>query len=167
MSTVPRFLALCAAKASNVRYRRVDSMFPCPCRTPEGFRDMEFHKLNEAFPMCNEQGMLPDPANTNDLTVKAFVQPIQSTRATRLAEERGLIPPGEFQMDDHLAIFPYTWAGVTLNFREWGRSGEDFIEYAGERFTVVNANLLPDPSDGNPYHHWELGLRLVSEKAVT
>ena len=81
---------------------------------------MEFHKLNPAFPICNEQGMLPDPANTNDLTVKGFVQPIQSTRATRLAEERGLIPAGEIQMDDHLAIFPLHVVGSHLEFQGVG-----------------------------------------------
>ena len=149
-----------------MRYKRADSLIPCPCRTPEGFRDPEWHQQHPAEPICNEAGYLPDLAATNDITVRAFMQPIQSTRATRLAEERGLIPPGEVQMDDHLGIFPCEWSGVTLNFRNWGRSGEDFIEYAGQRFTVVNSNLIPDPDDGNAFHHWELGLRLISDEAV-
>jgi len=126
---------------------------------------MEWHFQHPLAPLCNEQGYLPD-ANSVDMTVKAFVQPIQSTRATRLAEERGLFAAGEIQMDDHLGIFPCDWLGTTLNFRDWGRSGEDFIEYAGQRFTVVNSNLIPDPDDGNPYHHWELGLRLISDTPI-
>ena len=130
-------------------------------------RDPEWHLTHPAPPVCNEDGMLSDPSTEIDVIIKGFVQPIQSTRATRLAEERGLIPAGEIQMDDHLAILPYDWNGVTLSFRDWGRSGEDFLEYAGQRFTVVNSNLLPDPADGNPYHHWELGLRLINDAAVT
>jgi hypothetical protein len=167
MSNKPRFLRLLSKRASTVRYRRVDSVIPCPCRTPEGFRDPEWHIANPLEPICNEAGFLPDPANTVDVTVKGFVQPIQSTRATRLATELGLIPPGEIQMDDHLAILPCEWDGVSLNFRDWGRSGEDFIEYAGQRFTIVNSNLIPDPDNGDPFHHWECGLRLITDKPVT
>lgn len=162
MTTVPRFLALLEAKASDTRYRRTDALIPCPCRTPEGFRDPEWHFQNMGAEVCNEAGFLPDPAATVDVIVKAFVQPIQSTRATRLTTEQVLIFFGEVQTDDHLGIFPYEWQGTRLNFRGWGRSGEDFIEYAEQRFFVVNANLIPDPSDGNPYHHWEVALRLIN-----
>lgn len=167
MTTVPRFLQLLQSKGSDIRYVRKDSTIPCPCRTPEGFRDPEWHKINSTAPLCDESGMLPDPANSVDKIVKGFMQPIQSTRATRLAEERRIIPPGEIQLDDHLGIFPYQWTGTTLNFRGWGRASEDFVEYAGQRFTVVNANLIPDPDDGNPYHHWEIGARLISDKPIT
>ena len=105
--------------------------------------------------------MLPDPGTTVDVVVKGFVQPIQSTRATRLQDERFLAMFAEFQQDDHLAILPCEWAGITLNLYDWGDAQEDWIEYNGRRFQVVNANLIPDPDDGNPFHHWEGGLRLI------
>jgi len=54
-----------------------------------------------------------------------------------------------------------------LNFRNWSQSGEDYLEYDGQRFLVVNANKIPDPSDGNPAHHWEAGLRLISSQVIT
>ena len=163
MRNTPRFLALLAANGSNVRYRRADAVVPCPCRTDEGYRDLGWHLENPSQPMCDENGMLHDVGSTTDMTVKAFVQPIQSTRATRLTAEDLLVLFGEIQADDHLGIFPYTWGGVTLNFRNWSTVGEDFIEYAGQRFTVVNSNLIPD-TDGDPYHHWEVGCRLISEE---
>lgn len=160
MSTIPNFKQLLTRKGSDARYKRDDSTVPCPCRTPEGFRDPEWHISHPSDPVCNEAGFLPGV--TTDVIVKAFVQPIQSTRATRLADERQIIPASEIQADDHLGIFPCDWNGTTLEFRDWGRSGEDFIEYAGQRFTVVNSNLIPDPDDGNPFHHWELGMRLIN-----
>ena len=169
MSTVPRFLALVEKHASPVRYRRVDSMIECPCRTPEGFRDPEWHMAQPAPkpPMCNEAGFLPDPAATKDVIVKGFIQPIQSTRATRLNIEVMLETWGDIEADDHLGILPYQWLGVTLNFYEWGRSGEDFVEYNERRYTVINANLIPDPADGNEMHHWEVGLRLINDAPIT
>jgi hypothetical protein len=162
MTTIPQFIALLTTNGSSVRYRRSDSMVPCPCRTPEGFRDPIWHLQNPEAPMCDENGMLAESGTTADIIVKAFMQPIQSTRATRLSTEQLLVMFGEVQADDHLGIFPYTWLNTVLNFRDWGRSGEDFLEYNGQRFTIVNANLIPDPSDGNPAHHWEVGCRLIS-----
>ena len=166
MSTVPRFLNLCQNNGSPVKYHRDQSYVPCPCRTPEGYRDPEWHKNNSAV-ICNEAGMIPQPGTTSEVVVKGFVQPIQSTRATRLQDERILALISEVQADDHLAILPVTWAGVTLNFYEWGGAVEDWVEYNGRRFHVVNANLIPDPADGNPWHHWELGMRLVGDRGST
>jgi|SRR5262245_32460449 len=278
MSTIAQFVNLLQGHGSNVRYRRVDSMIVCPCQTPEGFRNMDWHAnvsdaidawswnpdangvldqtmtvnyimtplatdnvtpvgpgvkipfidyapaekgsitfifswfvmgvtlqvyrsahSGEAYvpiaqitsgtsewtdtipvaaitgtepavdpdpPICNEEGMLPDPASTVDIGVKAFVQPIQSTRATRLQPELVVTLFGEIQTDDHLGIFPMDWAGHHLNFWDWSRSGEDWIEYNGRRYLSVNANMIPDPSDGNPEHHWEVGLRLMSDDPV-
>lgn len=166
MSTVARFKSLLQIKASDVRYRRDDSLVPCPCRTPEGFRDPAWHLAHPSDPVCNEAGFLPQTGTTTDLFVKAFVQPIQSTRATRLSTEYLTQLFGEIQADDHLGIFPIDWAGVGLNFYDWGHSAEDYIEYHTRRFTVVNANLIPDPDDGNPFHHWEVGLRLISSEAL-
>lgn len=137
-------------------------MVPCPCRTPEGFRDPIWHLQNPGAPECNSSGMLPQPGTTIEITVKAFVQPIQSTRATRLESEQRIIQLfGEVQADDHLGIFPIVWAGQTLQFHNWGSAGEDWVVYDGRRYTVVNANKIPDPG-GDPAGHWEVGLRLVS-----
>jgi hypothetical protein len=165
MRNTARFLALLTANGSDIRYRRGDSLVPCPCRSPEGFRDPIWHLENPAAPICDENGMLSSPATTRDLIVKGFMQPIQSTRATRLTSEDLLIIFGEVQADDHLGIFPYQWAGVTLNFRDWSSSGEDYVEYAGQRFTIVNSNLIPD-TDGDPYHHWEVGARMITGEAL-
>jgi hypothetical protein len=161
VSTVPSFIALCAAKGSDVIYHKDSSLVACPCRTPEGFRDPEWHLANPGAPVCNDAGFLPDPLTTTDLVVKAFMQPIQSTRATRLSTEQLIQMFGEIQADDHLGIFPVEWSGKGIDFYNWGASGEDYVQYHGRKFTVVNANLIPDPDDGNPFHHWEIGARLI------
>jgi len=101
------------------------------------------------------------PANPVDVIVKAFVQPIQSTRATRLSTEYIQEVFGNVEADDHLGIFPVVWGGNRLEFSDWSQSGDDFIEYDGQRFFVINANMIPDPGDGYPEHHWEIGLRLI------
>lgn len=111
--------------------------------------------------MCNEAGFLPD--SPLHLQVKAFVQPIQSTRATRLTDEYLVTMFGEVKANDHLGIFPCRWSGVEINFDDWGSSAEDYIEYTNKRFTVVNVNTIPDPADGNPFHHHEVGLRLIED----
>jgi hypothetical protein len=156
-----RFISLISVRGSNVRYRRADSLVPCPCQTPEGFRDPIWHLVHPSEPVCDERGYLPDPAHTTDMMVKAFMQPIQSTRATRLSTEQLIQMFGEIQADDHLGIFPESWLGTALNFTGWSTSGEDFLEYAGQRFTVVNSNAIPDPADGYPIHHFEIGARKI------
>ena len=161
MSLVQQFLDIVAAHGSEVIFHRDDSMVPCPCRTPEGFRDPEWHVENPGEPFCNRAGMLTQPGSTTEILVKGFVQPIQSTRATRLSDEVIETIFGEIQQDDHLAILPVAWGGTYLNLYDWGSAVEDWIGYNGRRFQVINANLIPDPSDGNPEHHWEAGLRLV------
>lgn len=163
MSTVAQFTALLNSNASDVLFHRSDSSIPCPCLTPEGFRDPVWHLENPGAPLCDENGMLPSPSETVHMLIKGFVQPIQSTRATRLSTEYLEEMFGQVQADDHLAILPCVWGGKTLEFREWSQSGEDYLEYDGQRFLVVNANKIPDPSDGNPNHHWEVGLRLISD----
>jgi hypothetical protein len=161
MSTIPAFLDLLSAHGSTVLFHRDGSVTPCPCRTPEGFRSPEWHKLNPGAPVCNRAGMLPDPSTTVDVSIHGFVQPIQSTRATRLTDEILEVMFGEVQQDDHLGIFPVEWASTYLNFYDWGGAVEDWVVYNSRKYTVVNANLIPDPDDGNPEHHWEVGLRLV------
>lgn len=157
MTSKDDFNALAQSNGSNAIFHRDDASVPCPCLTPEGNRDPIWHILNPTEPVCNEAGMLP--GSPIHLTVKAFVQPIQSTRATRLSSEILTAMFGEVQADDHLGIFPVSWAGVALNFYDWGRAGEDWVEYDGRTYTVVNANKLPGP-EGMTDHHWEVALRL-------
>jgi hypothetical protein len=161
MSTVRRFHRLLMRSASDVIFHRDDSVDPCPCRTPEGNRDPIWHLQHPMAPVCNEAGFLP--GSTLNMEVKAFVQPIQSTRATRLTDEYLVQMFGQIEANDHLGIFPCEWRGQIISFDDWGPSGEDWIEYAGKRFTVVNINTIPDPSDGNPYHHHEVGMRLIED----
>lgn len=159
MTVVDNFNRLVSRKGSIAVFHREDWSVPCPCRTPEGYRDPEWHLAYPDAPVCNEEGMLS--GDTTSVATRAFIQPIQSTRATRLSSEYLDAVFGEIQADDHLGIFPVNWNGIRLEFRDWGVSGEDYVQYAGRRYTVVNANLIPDPSDGNPEHHWEVGLRLL------
>lgn len=159
--TVPQFIKLLEVSGSPCIFHRDDSIEACPCRTPEGFRDPIWHAQNPEAPMCNESGMLP--TNPIHLSVRAFVQPIQSTRATRLQTEMLEQLFGEVQADDHLGLFPIFWAGAELNFRDWGRSGEDYLGYDGQYYTVVNVNTIPDPANGNPRHHSEVGMRLIRQ----
>jgi hypothetical protein len=109
--------------------------------------------------ICNEAGQIA--LSAIDISVKAFVQPIQSTRATRLSTEYLQEVFGNIEADDHLGIFPVNWSGQRLEFHNWAQDGSDFIDYDGQRFLVINANMIPDPGDGNPEHHWEVGLRLL------
>ena len=164
MSLVAQFTSLLNTHGSFATFHRDDSTTPCPCRTPEGVRDPIWHLQHPNAQMCNEAGFLS--SNTTEVVIKGFVQPIQSTRATRLSTEELVQMFGTVQADDHLAIFPCRWSGVNIDFRKWSVSGEDWIEYNGDRYTVVNANLIPDPSDGNPSHHWEVGLRRVSDEPL-
>jgi len=164
MPTTDQFKDLLKKHGSDAVYHRDESSDPCPCRTPEGYRDPMWHLQNPAEPVCNEAGFLPDtPIN---LSVKAFIQPIQSTRATRLSTEYLLQMFGEIEADDHLGVFPFEWAGVNLNFQDWGRSGEDYITFNGRRFTVVNSNLMADADGGEVNHHYECGLRLITSEAL-
>lgn len=163
MSLVAQFVALCQAHGSDFTYHRDDSLTPCPCRSPQGFRDPIWHVQHPGAPFCNAAGMLTDPDTTVEFTAKGFIQPVQSGAVRRLTTEEIVRLFGETQEDDHIGIMPITWNGTRLEFLDWGNSTEDWIEYNGRKFTVVNVNLIPDPSDGNPEHHWEVGLRLFGE----
>lgn len=164
MPTEAQFLRILQQGGSPVIYHRTDETNPCPCRTPEGYRDPIWHLQHPSQPMCNEAGFLPSPTD-HTISLKAFVQPIQSTRATRLRTEYLVQEFGEVEEGDHLGIFPLEASGVALNFHDWGSSAEDYIEFGGRRFTVVHANQIPDP-DGGAFQHWEIGLRLISSEAL-
>lgn len=160
MPPIQDFIALVSQHGSDVLYHKDDSLVPCPCRTPEGFRDPIWHLQNPDEPVCNEAGMLPSSA-TENFMVKAFIQPVQSGAVRRLTTEQIIQFFGEVESDDHLGIFPTEWGTKTLNFYHWGAATEDWIEYNGRKYTAVSTNLIPDPDSGNPFHHWEVGLRLV------
>jgi hypothetical protein len=161
MGHVEEFLALAAARGSDIQYHRDDSFIPCPCLTPEGFRDPIWHIQNPDEDVCNEAGMLPQPGTTADFTVKGWVQPVQAGAVRRLTTEQLIQIFGEVDADDQLGIFPCEWSGKLLNFYQWGPAQEDYITYNGRRFTCVNANLIAAPDTGYPFHHWEVGLRLI------
>jgi hypothetical protein len=158
MPNVEQFLAIVTAHGQACTFHREEGGTNCPCRTPEGVRSPRWHALNPTEPVCNEQGKL-NPTITN-LAVKAFIQPIQSTRATRLQSEILINMFGEVEADDHLGIFPLSWSSTPLDFRDWSTAGEDYILFDGRRFNVVNANKIPDPS-GGAFHHWEVAMRLI------
>lgn len=160
--TISQVEALFSHNGSDMRFFRAESSIVCPCVTHEGYRDPTWHLQRPVNPVCDPSGHLPDPSATTDMMVKAFIQPVTSARGAKLPPETIVQLFGlEIETDDHIGMIPVRWNGTFLNFFEWGRAGEDFIEYYGRRFTVVNANMIPDV-DGNPEHHWEVGLRLVS-----
>ena len=145
MSTVGQFITLCQNHGSVFIYHRDDSMVVCPCRTPQGFRDPIWHIQHPTDPVCNENGFLADPSVTSDFTCQGFIQPVQSGAVRRLTTEQILQLYGEIQTDDHIAIVPCEWQGKALVFTDWGLATEDWLQYNNRKFTVVNANLIPDP----------------------
>lgn len=157
MSTVAQFNGLLQARGSDVVFQRDQGTVDCPCLTPEGYRDPAWHLAHPTATVCNAHGKIPILVS---LLIKAFVQPAQSTRATRLSDEFFQQLFGVVRADDHFGILPLEWSGTTLNFDDWSQDGDDFIQYNGEKFFIVNVNIIPDPSDGQP-HHAEVGLRVL------
>lgn len=157
MTNVPRFLALLDSDGSPAVFHREALGDPCPCLTPEGFRSPAWHIANPSAPFCNEAGRL---VVATEFSVKAFIQPAQSAAVRRLTSEYVDALFGEVRSDDHLGIFPISWAGNALDFEDWSQTGSEFVVYDAKRYLVVNANKIPDPSGGG-FHHWEVGLRLI------
>lgn len=153
--TIPQLVAILETMGSDVTYHREEGGVACPCRSQEGFRDPAWHRLHPGDPVCNEQGFLVD---ATEYVVKASVQPAQA--GYRRMEQRAEQLLGSVETDDKLGIFPCVWGAHTLNFDDWSDAGEDYILYDGERYTVVSADKVPDV-DGDPSHHWEVGLRLM------
>jgi hypothetical protein len=58
MSTVQDFISMIKTHGSVVTYHRDTDWIPCPCLTPEGFRDPEWHLAHPLEPVCNEAGDL-------------------------------------------------------------------------------------------------------------
>jgi hypothetical protein len=154
--TVPQFLAILMRMGSDVTYHREEGGTPCPCRTPEGFRDPAWHRAHPTAPICNEQGFLTVAV---EFAFKGMVQPALSVYSRGSQRANDLL--GDIQRDDRLGIFPCAWGGNTLNFEGWSEAGEDFIVYDGHRYSIVSADKLADV-DGVPDHHWEVGLRLLT-----
>jgi hypothetical protein len=109
-------------------------------------------------PVCNAEGKLPV---ITEIPIKGFVQPAQSTRATRLSDEFIQQMFGTVRADDHFGILPLAWNGQTLDFSDWSQNGPDYILYHGRKFFIVNANIIPDPANGAD-HHAEVGLRVLN-----
>lgn len=154
-ATIPQLVNMLTQMGSNVTFHREDGGSACPCRTDEGFRDPAFHRAYPGYPICNEQGFL---AIITEFTVKASVQP--ANWGYRRANQRVNDIFGEIQKDDKLGIFPCNWSGHVVDFRNWSDAGEDYILYDGQRYICVAADKVPD-IDGDPAHHWEVGLRLL------
>jgi len=151
------FLDLVNVKGANVIYHKDASLIPCPCRTSEGFRDPIWHLEHPNEIECNENGFLEDPSATTEFTVKGFVQPTGSPKMARYM----LTMFDEFRTDDHVGMFPISWQGHDLDFANFDKSGDDYLEYDGKRFIVVGSVKIPDPSDNNKGHHYECALRLA------
>lgn len=162
MGTVGAFEALLTVHGSDVIYHRDDASTPCPCLTPEGFRDPEWHDAHPTAPVCNERGFLPGPTSA-DFPIKAMVQPLISRSTGRKIPTEYLEQLyGTIQEDDMFGLFPTAWNGVQLDFNDWSQAGEDYIVYNSQKYLCINGKLVPDPADGNPRHHWECGLRLIA-----
>jgi hypothetical protein len=160
MTTADDFNALVLAHGSTVVFHRETGGDKCPCLSPEGYRNLHWHKLNPAADMCNEQGRL-NPTVVN-VSGKAFVQPVQSGATRRLTGEYVTTLFDEIQVDDHVGIFPASFSGTKLDFNDWDQSGEDYIWYDDHRYMVVSLNRIPSPDTGL-LHHYETGLRLIRE----
>lgn len=157
-ATIAKLNAILTKMGSDVTFHREDGGTPCPCRTPEGFRDPTWHRdpAHVAEPVCNELGLLAP--TVKNYVVKASVQP--AVYGYRRFNQRAEELLGEVEHDDKLGIFPCTWNGNVINFDDWSDGGEDYVLYDGERYFAVSADKVPD-IDGDPNHHWEVGLRLI------
>ena len=143
-------------------FHREDGGESCPCRTPEGFRDPAWHRANSAAPVCNEQGFLS--AVILDINIRAVINPPR--KRGNLGADRVDALLGEVQKGDRIGIFPTSWQGFTLNFRDWSDAGEDYVIHDGLRYVVVESDKVTD-IDGDPNGHWECGLRLVKTARPT
>lgn len=159
--TIAQFNSLLETMGSDIVFHREDGGTPCPCRTPEGFRDPSWHVANPDAPVCNEQGYL---TTATEFIVKGSIQPAQTSN--RRTSQRASDLLGDVQVDDKVAILPCSWGGQVVDLAHWGEAGEDFLLYDGNRYTVVAADKVPDV-DGDPSHHWEAGVRLLSAARPT
>lgn len=165
MLGVSSFHAALTRYGSDLIFHREDGGTICPCVTPEGYRDPAWHIDNPLAVVCNEDGKIN--VTVTDILVKGHCQPVQAGAVRRLTTEVMHELWGEVQMDDHLGFLPCEWGGMTINFDGFSDSGADYILYDNRRFTVVSVNKIADPLDGDPNHHYEVGLRLIKSGRVT
>lgn len=147
-------------KGAWTTYHREGHTTLCPCVTPEGFRDPIWHKAHPEAPECNARGYLPDPI---EYQVKAFVQPVYGARRLSQVSQNLLQAFGEFETDDHIGLFPTSWAGLPLDFENWSDAGDEWVEFNGLRFIVISWIQIPDPHDSSNVHHWEVSLRRINK----
>lgn len=154
--TTSRFHAVLSRMGSDILYHREEGGTPCPCLTPEGFRDPTWHVQNPAEPVCNEQGYLTEPV---EFVFKGSIQPASTTY--RRVSQRAEVLLGDVMVGDKFAVLPCEWGGNVIDLDDWSEAGEDYLMYDSKRYTVVSFDKLADV-DGDPSHHWEVGLRLLT-----
>lgn len=178
-ATIDKLNEMFTQMGSDVTFHREEGGVACPCLTPEGFRDPDWHDTHPEGdanpdlagppwngvnpPPCNEQGY--QTVVSQDFVVKAAIQPAQPSTYRR-QNQRANDLLGDIQVDDKIGIFPVTWNGNTLDFTDWSEAGEDYILYDGDRYIAIASDKVPD-IDGDPNHHWEVGLRLVKATRPT
>lgn len=154
-STKPLLVKMLNEMGTDVTFHREDDGTPCPCRTPEGFRDPAWHRAHPADPVCNEQGFLTVPV---EFIVRASIQPARIGAALSRINQVADKLLGDVLSDDKVGIFPCRWGSYTVDFNGWSEAGEDYILYDGDRYMAVAYDKLPD-LNGDTDHHWEVGLR--------
>jgi hypothetical protein len=126
---------------------------PCPCVTPEGFRDPLWHLANPDAPECNNAGYI---TGGTDYIVNGFILPAASRGQINYITEMF----GEIRTGDRIGVLPVSAGNYTFDFSTWDSAGENFIYAQGNQYQVVGYTLIPSPDNTNIPHHWELALRL-------
>lgn len=152
-------------KGTTIVWHREADLAPCPCLTPEGFRDPTWHAAHPQAIVCTDAGFLPDPFLVN---FKGFMQPISMGRTGRGSSVRQYVAEmfGDVRVDDYVGMFPYDWYGQILDFSDFSQKGDEWIEWNGWRFIIIAWPLIPDPFDTSKFHHWECLLRRINEGGV-
>jgi len=153
-----RFNKLLNRRGLDVTYHKDYGNVACPCISPEGYRNPEYHLKNPGQPVCNERGFFPD---VTEFKVKAFIMPIIGYRSVQIQLVYQNF--GNVDINDRIGIFPFEWNGYKLDFPNWDvHGGGDYILLPdGTKFTSINYRLVPDPHTGLLNHHYELQLRLI------
>lgn len=155
-STASRFRDVLARYGSDIVYHRESGGTLCPCLTPLGDRDPVWHIDNPGEPVCNEEGML---AVVTEFTIKGSIQPVITGYSRPSQRANQLL--GDIERDDKIAILPCTWSNQSVDLSDWSEAGSDYLVYDGSRYAVVSYDAFPDVN-GDPRHHYEVGLRLLS-----
>lgn len=150
------FLNLINRRGVNVTYHKETDSLPCPCRTPEGYRDPEWHLNNPSSPECNNNGYL---FNSVEFITRAIIIPASSGGR----KARDLVQVfGEIKTDDQIGAFPLSSGSNKLDFNSFTMTGADYVVYHGHQFIVLGATLIPDPHDPSVIHHQECAMRRMT-----